>query len=76
MSADISYLDAARQARSGPSAQATTAAAQYVSLAEEALALLPAAPDDERRSAICWISEAWLSLAEAELKAGRPSRRG
>lgn len=75
MTADISSLDDARRARKLPDPAAAILAARYVGLAEEALALLPQVVDAKRRDAICWISEAWLSLAEAELGA-RPSRLG
>jgi hypothetical protein len=74
MAAEIRYLDA-RRPRGPVDPQTAMIAARYVGLAEEALALLPQAPDPEGRSAICWISEAWLSLAEAQLKGASPSRR-
>ena len=72
MSADITFLAEARAARANPPTPAVVLAARrYVGLAEEALALAPCIDDVEQRAAVCWISEAWLELAEATL-----SRRG
>jgi hypothetical protein len=65
-------MRAARAARITPAA--AQIAARYVGMAEQAMALIPETDDAERRAAICWISEAWLSLAEAELREAPPSR--
>jgi hypothetical protein len=45
-----------------------TAAQRYVALAEEAMALMALVQDPEQRMAVCRISEAWLELAEGELR--------
>jgi hypothetical protein len=72
MAAEIHALEAAAAARLAPAAMI---AARYVGMAEQAMALIPETDDAERRAAICWISEAWLSLAEAELQRRPSSRR-
>jgi hypothetical protein len=67
MSADIRSLAEARAARAHPTPAVLQAAQRYVVLAEEAIAMAPEIKDLEQRAAVCWISEAWLELAEASL---------
>ena len=45
-----------------------SAAQRYVALAEDAISLMSLIDDPEQRVAVCRISEAWLELAEAELR--------
>ena len=66
MTGEIRSLEEARAARL--TAAAAISAARYVGLAEEAIAQIPNARDADDRAAICWISEAWLELAEAALE--------
>ncbi|MCR5876287.1 hypothetical protein LRS10_20320 [Phenylobacterium sp. J426] len=74
MPGDVEFLDDARRARRSArqSAAQASAAAGYVSRAEEALGLLPQLTDLDERAAVCRIVEAWLALAEAELSKPAP----
>jgi hypothetical protein len=62
VSAEIIFLDAGRLR------PLTEAADRYVGMAEKAIAVLTDAVDERERAAICGITEAWLSLAEAKLR--------
>jgi hypothetical protein len=72
MTGDVQSLDDWR-ARHGADAEAMSrraaAATVYVSRAEEALALLPDARDEDARVALRTITETWLHMATAELSA-------
>lgn len=77
MAGDVQSLDEARRARQAGAdaegmARRTAAADVYVTRAEEALALMPAAPTETARVALRRITESWLELATAEL-AGLPA---
>ena len=68
MAGDVESLDAVRRLKQQTSnINHSDIAALYVARAEEALALMAAMPTAEGKTALCRISETWLSLAEAEL---------
>lgn len=69
MGAEITVLSEARLIRAARSRSPALASAErYLAFAEQAIALVATVDDIRKRQAICRISEAWLALAEAELR--------